>query len=78
MTAALNLASEYLGALSKDQLVGHQAMDLSHALNRMQMVAAPVIREVIKCIHDYDDSIAYQTNADIELHYSYKLTITVL
>ena len=53
MTAALNLASEYLGALSKDQLVGRQAMDLSHALNRMQMVAAPVIREVIKCIHDY-------------------------
>ena len=44
--AALTLAGEYMGSLSKSHMTGPQAMRLSHAINMMQMQAAPTIKEV--------------------------------
>ena len=44
--AALTLAREYMGSLSKSHMTGTEAMRLSHAINMMQMRAAPTIKEV--------------------------------
>ena len=44
--AALTLAGEYMGSLSKSHMTGTEAMRLSHAINMMQMRAAPTIKEV--------------------------------
>ena len=47
LEAALTLAGEYLGGLSKSHMTAQEAMRLSHALNMMQLRAGPAIKEVI-------------------------------